>query len=330
MSHCNINTGTQQVPSLSPATFSHQQATGGMHPPNLPFEPALIPLPPSLDKDLLVPHVIAEAQGQVPFPKVVGACCPGATTKNKGSKSGDKENKQSMKSKKHICDITDLDDDNELPKAKQGHPQGAGNYTMSDMNMLLDCVEKELPLDHKVSSLETKYKQLVKTPKPTGTVGTCNLNDSAAAAEPMNRLLNAFNPEVQRAHDEDCANCMLATTQYFALTQQLHDAQATNDKLHGQLFDLCNQLYEVQPECDHLEMKIEMLQMSQPGGTSNFAGMYHNMLKKKYQCYKWFADGGKSLTWLMDDEDDEDFGKGCEGDHAKMDAAHTSSTPEVQ
>ncbi|KAI5991705.1 hypothetical protein F5J12DRAFT_727258, partial [Pisolithus orientalis] len=71
---------------------------------------------------------------------------------------------------------------------------GAGNYTMSDMNMLLDCIEEELPLgqqgwqvvatkfnkwaskngypDCKVSSLETKYKQLVKTPKPTST-GVC-------------------------------------------------------------------------------------------------------------------------------------------------------------
>ncbi|KAF8833315.1 hypothetical protein BDN67DRAFT_889164, partial [Paxillus ammoniavirescens] len=71
-----------------------------------------------------------------------------------------------------------------------GRPQGANNYTAGDMTTLLDCVEDELPLgqrgwqavtvrfnqwaaksghpERKLTSLETKFKQLVKTTKPTG------------------------------------------------------------------------------------------------------------------------------------------------------------------
>ncbi|KAI6046651.1 hypothetical protein EDC04DRAFT_2597786 [Pisolithus marmoratus] len=366
LQHCDMNTGTPWVPSMSPAAFPGRN-------------PTLVPLPHSCDDDLCVLHIIAEAQGQVPSPKVAGAHHPRkdglAAAKSKRLKSKDKENSVSMKSKKHMRDIIDLDDD-ELPKAKWGHPQGAGNYTTSDTNALLDCVEEELPLvmvnfnkwasknahpERKMSSLETKFKQLIKTLKPTGMgvcppeishahqidelinewAGTCNLDDSEFdkvaenaskldTTELMNCLTNAFNPEVQRACDEEHMNCTFMTTQYLTVTQQLHDAQARNDKLHGQLFDLLEQLYDAYHECDVLQMKLEMMQ----GSSSNSAGMYHNLPKKKCQCYKWFADGGRSLTWLMDDEDDDDFGKGFEGhnntgEHAKMDF-ECSSTPEVQ
>ncbi|KAF8234307.1 hypothetical protein L208DRAFT_1262434, partial [Tricholoma matsutake] len=68
---------------------------------------------------------------------------------------------------------------------------GAGNYLAADVSALLNFVDHELPLgqrgwkvvhrnyscwallhrhpQHTIKSLETKYKQLVKTPKPTGT-----------------------------------------------------------------------------------------------------------------------------------------------------------------
>ncbi|KIN98831.1 hypothetical protein M404DRAFT_76447, partial [Pisolithus tinctorius Marx 270] len=87
----------------------------------------------------------------------------------------------------------DLDDEEET-KVKCGWPQGAGNHSIGDMNVLLEYVEEELPLgqqgwqvvtakfnkwasqhgwpDQKTMSLETKFKQLVRTPKPTGT-GVC-------------------------------------------------------------------------------------------------------------------------------------------------------------
>ncbi|KAF8234657.1 hypothetical protein L208DRAFT_1260660, partial [Tricholoma matsutake] len=86
-----------------------------------------------------------------------------------------------------------------------GRPQGAGNYLAADVSALLNFVDHELPLgqcgwkvvhcnyscwallhrcpERTMKSLEMKYKQLVKTPKPTGTA-YCP-------------------PEVSRAHEID-------------------------------------------------------------------------------------------------------------------------------
>lgn len=73
-------------------------------------------------------------------------------------------------------------DDDETPEpAKRGRPKGAGNYSIDNLNALLDATEKELPLGHRgwqvihrqftrwarsrgrpereLKSLETKYKQ---------------------------------------------------------------------------------------------------------------------------------------------------------------------------
>ena len=426
--------GAVQLMAGAPFTTITVQPTAGV-----PLrDPAFVPLPSTCDDDICTPHVIAQSQGRVPSPKVAGTCHPGrnglAAVKNKGSKGKDKENDLGTKSKKHSRNIIDLDDD-DLLKAKRGCPQGAGNYSTSDTNTLLDCVEEELPLgqrgwlavttkfnkwasknshpEWKVSSLETKFKQvrlainvifasysipqLVKMLKPTGTgvcppkisraheidelinerAGTRNLDDSkydeavnksdgstdeelpsrltaiahsqhmeapppvhcntqgAAATELMSRLSNALDPEAQKACDDEWANRAFATTQYLTLSQQLRDAQATNDKLHGQLFDLRNQLYEAHRDRDCLEMRLEMLKMSQSGG-SKVQGVYHHLPKEKRQCYKWFADGGRSLTWLMDDEDDDDFGKPADGfygnteDHTKTDSTRYEHTPEVE
>ncbi|KIK16765.1 hypothetical protein PISMIDRAFT_112790 [Pisolithus microcarpus 441] len=294
-------------------------------------------------------------------------------------------------------------------KVRQGHPQGAGNYSSSDINALLDYVKEDLPLGQRgwqsVTTKFNKYErhgqlfssshiflQLIKTPKPTGTgicppdvlqahhiddlineqVGTHEFNDSgfddtieadksgasddndntntppepchtsvahsahtgtppthcnargAAATELMNCLSNAFDPEVQRAHDEEHTNCALATTQYLTLSQQLHDAQVMNDKLHNQIYGLHNELYEAQHHCDHAEMQLEMLCMSHHSGGWP-ARMYHNLPKHKWQSYKWFADGGESLAWLSGDEEDtDDFcKKGSASETCKPTVLHT-------
>ncbi|KAI6101444.1 hypothetical protein EDD16DRAFT_1716654 [Pisolithus croceorrhizus] len=317
--HPNVGSGCLWLPTMSPATFEHSSGVHGtLHvmPPNHVIDPALVPLPSSSqDADLIVPAVILQSQGQAASPKVAGACCPGKEKTGRGtngrvlSKGNRKENAGALMSKKQGCDVVDLNDEDEM-KVRQGCPQGAGNYSSSDMNVLLDYVEEELLLgqrgwqsvttkfnkwavkygrpERKVPSLEMKYKQLIKTPKPTGTgvcppkvlwahhiddlineqAGTCELNDSdfddtieadklgasdddntnpppepchtsvaqsacagtpptchnargAAATELMNCLSNAFDPEVQRAHDEECTNHALATTQYLTLTAAL-------------------------------------------------------------------------------------------------------------
>ncbi|KAL4080896.1 hypothetical protein J3A83DRAFT_4184835 [Scleroderma citrinum] len=257
-------------------------------------------------------------------------------------KGKEKENVGITKTQKWpLADVIDLDNEDEM-KMKHGCPPGSGNYSASDVNALLDYVEEELPLgqcgwqvvttnfnkwatkhgwpDQKLASLEMKYKQLVKTPKPTGT-GVCppevfsgDNNDKvmksgenpthhhkavacsacAAAAELMNHLSTAFDPEVQKAHDEECANCAIATTQYLTHSQQYHGAQATNDQLHGKIFDLHNELYEMQHKYDHAQMQCEMLQMSHAGGHQQPIWRYHNQPKHKYEedsNDSWYKQG---------------------------------------
>ncbi|KIK76684.1 hypothetical protein PAXRUDRAFT_169118 [Paxillus rubicundulus Ve08.2h10] len=357
----------------SPATFLHHAAASGSNAAPAPrpsnIDPSLVPLPQGLDDDLIVPQVIASVQGYAPSPKVAGA----------------------------RRSVIELDDDSEiLPKAKRGRLQGANNHTVGDMMTLLDCVEDELPLgqrgwqaitvrfnqwaaksgrpERKLTSLETKFKQLVKTTKPTGDgecpeevthahhidslinehAGTRDLDDSdfndvgdvgdgaktsnssneddeltpkaerhtvvarsmrteapptrrnargAAASELMTRISSALDPAVQRARDEEHANRSLANTHYLTLSQQLRDAQVTNEGLHSQLFDVCNQLYEVQRECDRAEMRLEMMQMA-PQRRAAHTRMYHNQPKHKRQSYHWFADGGEAVAWLSDEDDE--------------------------
>jgi len=75
----------------------------------------------------------------------------------------------------------------------------------------------------------------------------------------LNSLSNAFDPAVQRAHDEDRVSRSLANTQLLTLSQQLRDAQACNDKLHDQLFDLRNRLHESQHTTDRAKLRLEMM-----------------------------------------------------------------------
>ncbi|KAG1730229.1 uncharacterized protein EDB91DRAFT_1006601, partial [Suillus paluster] len=161
--------------------------------------PALLPLPQSSDKDLSDPVAIAEACGYTPTVKTAGSRCKVNPSKGKGR---GKENSAYSTTKKRAREI--LEDDDEA-RVKRGHPHGSNNYSSADMKTLLNVVEEELPLgqrgwqaihakfaqwakragrpDRKVTSLETKFKQLVKTTKPTGD-GVCP-------------------PEVSRAHEID-------------------------------------------------------------------------------------------------------------------------------
>ncbi|KAG6917547.1 hypothetical protein DXG01_002184 [Tephrocybe rancida] len=176
------------------------------------IDPALAglpPLPDSSDDDLSDGPTIAKARGYVPSSKVAGT-----RRKDKGkqradppmraSSSKDKNcaSASSMPSKRKVATLSSDDDGPDEPESKCGRPRGAGNYTNDNTAALLDAVEVELPigqrgwiavqrryskwtrlhkrLDRTVKSLETKYKQLVKTTMPTGD-GYCP-------------------PEVKRAH----------------------------------------------------------------------------------------------------------------------------------
>ncbi|KAI9453065.1 hypothetical protein HD554DRAFT_2043477 [Boletus coccyginus] len=368
---CASGIGLLTLPPLCPATFAH--AADGLS--NTTILAATVPLSLGPDNDLIDPQIIASSCGYIPSPKVAGARCPGkdanSTVNDKRSVKGkgkEKENVGSEKLKKRSRAVIELDDDDDdlLPapnaKAKHGHPQGANNYTTRDTTTLLDCIEVELPLgqrgwqaitpkfnkwavksarpERKVTSLEMKFKQLVKTSKPTGDGVDFNDTDvdgkthnwsdeedelkperrtavarslcseapptrrnacGAAAADLMMHLSTAFDPAVQRARDEEHTNRSLANMQYLTLAQQLHDSQATSESLCSQLSDVRNQLYEAQCKCDRAEMCLEMMQSRRP----REVGMYHNLPKHKHSSYRWFADDSEDhIEWPPSDDDD--------------------------
>ncbi|KAJ8588986.1 hypothetical protein M405DRAFT_881852 [Rhizopogon salebrosus TDB-379] len=165
------------------------------------IDPVLIPLPDTSDKDLIHPSAIADACGYIPAAKTAGSRrkVKAATDKGKG-----KENLGYVNPRKRSREDATADDDDTM-RTRRGRPNGSNNYSSLDKKILLNMVEEELPLgqrgwqaiylkfsqwakangrpERKVTSLETKFKQLVKTTKPTGN-GVCP-------------------PEVKRAHQID-------------------------------------------------------------------------------------------------------------------------------
>ncbi|KAG0694988.1 hypothetical protein DFH29DRAFT_1005855 [Suillus ampliporus] len=119
------------------------------------------------------------------------------------------------------------DEDDLRAGVKRGWPYGSNNYSPGDIQVLLDFVEDECPLGqkgwqaihlkysewasshgrpHKAMSLETKFKQLVKTTKPTGG--------------------GVYPPDVTRAHHID------ALINECAGTRDLNDSDLDADDSH--------------------------------------------------------------------------------------------------
>lgn len=127
----------------------------------------------------------------------------GSRQKGKGKQCAHDERGRKRKQISDVEDVEEVEDEG----SKRGRPRGAGNYAVGDVKVLLDLVERELPLGQRgwqsihrsyvhwahlhqrpvrtMKSLETKYKQvcccsshalpllimisqLVKHPKPTG------------------------------------------------------------------------------------------------------------------------------------------------------------------
>ncbi|KAG6913459.1 hypothetical protein DXG01_006708 [Tephrocybe rancida] len=194
------------IPLVPTAAPSQTPGASSSRPPPV-IDPALCglpPLPDTSDDDLTDGPTIAQAQGHKPSSKVAGsrqkekgkqrASAPLSKGKQKASGAG---GIRKRKSGNHSSDGAEVG-----PEAKRGRPTGAGNYNNEDIDALLDAVEIERPIGQRgwlsvsrvfgkysrknnrperaVKSLETKFKQLVKTTMPTGD-GYCP-------------------PEVKRAH----------------------------------------------------------------------------------------------------------------------------------
>ncbi|CAA7263351.1 unnamed protein product [Cyclocybe aegerita] len=148
---------------------------------------ALLPLPEVSDDDLSDPVTIVKSRGHAAAKKVAGSRQKGKGKQRAVLTESRDKGKEKATARKH----RHASDDEEVEVvAKRGRPKGAGNYTADEVDALLDFVEEELPLgqcgwqsihrgfthwarrndaaERTLKSLETKFKQLVKTTKPTG------------------------------------------------------------------------------------------------------------------------------------------------------------------
>ena len=138
------------------------------------IDPTLVPLPTTDDARLVHPPSIAKAVSGAAAHKVAGS----------------QRQPRKRKDRVHVISDDDSEADLLLPQRKKGQPSGSGNYADGDVKALLSFVDAELPLGqrgwravharytkwarlHKrperaPNSLETKYKQLVRITKPTG------------------------------------------------------------------------------------------------------------------------------------------------------------------
>lgn len=108
------------------------------------IDPALLPLPTSVDTDLTDGPTIAKAQGYI------------ATEKVAGSRHTSKQRplpEEPLK-RKYTSDTEEpMEKSN-----KRGRPNGAGNYSSKDITALLDFTESELPLGQRGwSSVHQKF-----------------------------------------------------------------------------------------------------------------------------------------------------------------------------
>ncbi|KAJ7147904.1 hypothetical protein C8R43DRAFT_844434, partial [Mycena crocata] len=259
-----------------------------------------LPLPMGDDRDLHDPRHIARSRGLQEAPKVAGS----RRKKGKHARSPSSD--------------SDSDLVEHVPATKRGRPQGSSNFTAADTGKLLDLVEKYLPVGEKGwkkikakfvkwarkngrQLLDNKYKQLIRTKKPTGDAycppdvkrahrleasineraATCELNDSdydagadaggessdddAPSAPVRTAISRMFDPDTLRSRDAAHAEHSMQTTHVFALTQQIWDSNATNDNLRNQMLSMQTRVHDAERARDRAELRLEMLQAGNGG-----------------------------------------------------------------
>ncbi|KAJ7616452.1 hypothetical protein FB45DRAFT_719031, partial [Roridomyces roridus] len=118
-----------------------------------------------------------------------------------------------------------------------------------------------------------------------------------SAPDLVKQLAKTFDPDAQRARDKERAERSFQTTQFFALSQQMRDAQSTIDSLR-------TQLHESERARDRAEFKLDMMGdreprvYARPSGTKG-AG------RSKSRCEIIYPEGGACTYWVTDVSDDE-------------------------
>ncbi|KAJ7257277.1 hypothetical protein C8J57DRAFT_1074477 [Mycena rebaudengoi] len=135
-----------------------------------------------------------------------------------------------------------------------------------------------------------------------------------SAPELVNKLSMAFDPEVQRARDEERYNRSTQNTQVFTLSQQLRDAHVTADNLRNQISILQQHLNDAERARDVALLKVKMIEYGggrraergrRRGDHSRSRSPYRRSPARKLRCEERYADGGACTYWITDEDDSE-------------------------
>ncbi|KAJ6544448.1 hypothetical protein B0H19DRAFT_1309927 [Mycena capillaripes] len=285
--------------------------------PSHAIDPCLLSLPNNGDPELGAPSDIAKANGLKPAQKVSGS----RQVNHKGKKCAHSP-----------------DSDYDMPVAKCGRPVRSANDSNNDVHKLLNAAAKHLPLGnkgwntvhqdfdkycqdtncmwHDIKSVEGKFKQLVKTKKPTG-----------AGIRP---------PHVKRALEIDAAINEKAGThdlsngdgEDFGFSAESSDGE---DQIKGTT--LQQHLNDAERACDMALLELKMTQQYSGRGDrdechrirSNYCAERSRSPHHNTRCEVQYPDGGACTYWVSDGSDSD---KENEGRHHRP--HHTCSPTRTQ
>ncbi|KAJ7106935.1 hypothetical protein C8R44DRAFT_744811 [Mycena epipterygia] len=139
-----------------------------------------------------------------------------------------------------------------------------------------------------------------------------------SAPDLIHKLSQAFNPEVQRARDEDRYHRSAENTQVFTLSQQLRDAHTSAETLRNQISILQQHLNDAERARNVALLKVEMMEhrtekadrWTRGRGRNTYHSRSHSPRRRspsprKIRCEARYADGGACTYWVTDAFDSE-------------------------
>ncbi|KAJ6534876.1 hypothetical protein B0H19DRAFT_435482 [Mycena capillaripes] len=139
------------------------------------------------------------------------------------------------------------------------------------------------------------------------------------APELVSQLSKAFDPKAAKAREDERADQRLQTTHMLTMSQQLRDAQTTNDNLRTQITMMQGRIHDVERAREMAELKFELFQT----GTGPFGGGRSRRSRAavyaenpdlfredgKVRCERIFPGGGGCTQWFSDPSSDDEAEK---------------------
>ncbi|KAJ7092376.1 hypothetical protein B0H15DRAFT_777358 [Mycena belliarum] len=232
----------------------------------------------------------------------------------RGQKSLETKFKQFLKVKKPTGDAVCP------PEIKRAHQieelmnQRAGTRDLNDSDF--DDDAKNASSDDEIEIVDAPVRTAIARRVPTPPL---RRNSRLNAPEVLNQLSRAFDPDVQRARDDERSQRSLQNTQLLAVNQQLRDALATNESLRSQITSMQGHINDVERARDRAELRLEMRDGPGMGRESRrrSPSAVREKPRKKIRCERHYRDGGRATYWIT----------GSSGSDSEKENEHPSSDP---